>query len=242
MTINISDMLVTIVQPSKQSWGIVAIGAVATLVSGFGGVYLASILNEKRKEKEENRQNIEKVILLHSLVEEYLTRIIDYKKNCIEPKNKAFADNNLTEATFKNPYTSYLFPLKITDFPFLLTINNSLWSVLNQALNYAESFDSIILEIDKFLSSNSNYIQITNLDIFKKKYERMLYTLTITNDDAIFFFLLLYKNLNILIHNYYKRQHTVSDKLSKMSLEELAKDDKNKMGWIKGLENSWEIE
>ena len=60
-----------------------------TATASFGAVYFGAWLTDKRREKEQHKININKAIILHTLIELQAPALIDYRDNTLIPKLKA---------------------------------------------------------------------------------------------------------------------------------------------------------
>lgn len=106
-----------------------------TAIASFGAVYFGAWLTDKRREKEQHKININKAIILHTLIELQAPALIDFRDKTLIPKLKAINLGNLTVATEKYPFSSWLLPVNIKDYDFLINTSKGTMSALNQVYN-----------------------------------------------------------------------------------------------------------
>ena len=70
-----------------------------TAIASFGAVYFGAWLTDKRREKEQHKQNINRAIILHTLIELQTPALITYRDKILIPKLKAINLRNLPIAT-----------------------------------------------------------------------------------------------------------------------------------------------
>ena len=210
-----------------------------TAIASFGAVYFGAWLTDKRREKEEQKLNINKAIILHTLIELQTPALIDYRDKTLIPKLKAINLGNLTIATEKYPFSSWLLPINIKDYNFLINTSKGAISALNQVLQYEEKLNDTILVFNNFTltdderkAANSEYIHIS-------KIKSIIETLYDTCDSLIYFSILLHRYLTYMLTDIYKEQITCSDKLMGVDLVTEAKNNEIMLGWLKMLPENW---
>ena len=211
-----------------------------TAIASFGAVYFGAWLTDKRREKEQHKININKAIILHTLIELQAPALIDYRDKTLIPKLKAINLGNLTVATEKYPFSSWLLPVNIKDYDFLINTSKGAMSALNQVLQYEEKLNNTILTFDNFSLTDDEKKAINCLEIHIIKVKSIIETLYDTCDSLIYFSLLLHRYLTYMLSEIYKEKITCSDKLMGINLVAEAKNDKMKLDWLRMLPKDWE--
>lgn len=211
-----------------------------TAIASFGAVYFGAWLTDKRREKEQHKININKAIILHTLIELQAPTLIDYRDKTLIPKLKALNLGNLTVATEKYPFFSWLIPVNIKDYDFLINTSKGAMSALNQVLQYEEKLNNTILTFDNFSLTEEERKAPNCLEIHIIKVKSIIETLYDTCDSLIYFSLLLHRYLTYMLGEMYKERITCSDKLMEINLVLEAKNDKIKLDWLRMLPKDWE--
>ena len=211
-----------------------------TAIASFGAVYFGAWLTDKRREKEQHKININKAIILHTLIELQAPALIDYRDKTLIPKLKAINLGNLTVATEKYPFSSWLLPVNIKDYDFLINTSKGAMSALNQVLQYEEKLNNTILTFDNFSLMDDEKKATNCLEIHIIKVKSIIETLYDTCDSLIYFSLLLHRYLTYMLSEIYKEKITCSDKLMGINLVAEAKNDKIKLDWLRMLPKDWE--
>lgn len=210
-----------------------------TAFASFGAVYFGAWLTDKRREKEQHKANINKAIILHTLIELQVPVLIDYRDKTLMPKLKAINLGNLTIATEKYPFSSWLLPINIKDYDFLINTSKGAISALNQVLQYEEKLNNAILAFDNFLLTDDEKKATNCLEIHITKVKSIIKTLYDTCDSLIYFSLLLHRYLTYMLGEIYKEKFTCSDKLMGINLVVESKNDRVKLEWLRMLPASW---
>ncbi|MEI3269107.1 MAG: hypothetical protein V8R70_08025 [Candidatus Gastranaerophilaceae bacterium] len=210
-----------------------------TAIASFGAVYFGAWLTDKRREKEQHKININKAIILHTLIELQVPALIDYRDNTLIPKLKAIKIGNLTVATEKYPFSSWLLPINIKDYDFLINTSKGAMSALNQVLQYEEKLDNTILTFDNFSLTDEEKQSSNCLEIHIIKVKSIIETLYETCNSLIYYSLLLHRYLTYMLCEINKEPITCSDALMGINLIEEAKNNKIKLGWLKMLPTEW---
>ena len=208
-----------------------------TAIASLGAVYFGAWLTDKRREKEQYKININKAIILHTLIELQTPALIDYRDNTLIPKLKAINLGNLTVATEKYPFSSWLLPVNIKDYDFLINTSKGAMSALNQVLQYEEKLNNTILTFDNFSLTDDEKKATNCLEIHIIKVKSIIETLYDTCDSLIYFSLLLHRYLTYILDEIYKEKITCSDKLMGINLVAEAKNDRIKLDWLRMLPN-----
>lgn len=211
-----------------------------TAFTTFGAVYFGAWLTDKRREAEQHKKNINQAIVLHTLIELQIPALIDYRDRTLIPKLKAINLGNLTVATEKYPFSSWLLPVKIEDYDFLINASKGAMSALNQVLQYEEKLNNTILTFDNFSLTEEEKKSPNCLEIHIIKVKSIIETLFDTCDSLIYFSLLLHRYLTYMLSEIHKEKITCSDKLMGINLVSEAKNDKIKLDWLRMLPKDWE--
>ena len=206
-----------------------------TAIASLGAVYFGAWLTDKRREKEQYKININKAIMLHTLIELQTPALIDYRDKTLISKFKAINLGNLTIATEKYPFSSWLLPINIKDYDFLINTSKGAMSALNQVLQYEEKLNNTILVFNNFTFTESSNC----LEIHIIKVKSIIETLYDTCDSLIYFSLLLHRYLTYMLTDIYKEPITCSDKLMGINLATEAKNNEIMLGWLKMLPKNW---
>lgn len=210
-----------------------------TAFTTFGAVYFGAWLTDKRREAEQHKKNINQAIVLHTLIELQIPALIDYRDRTLIPKLKAINLGNLTVATEKYPFSSWLLPVNIKDYDFLINTSKGAMSALNQVLQYEEKLNNTILTFDNFSLTDDEKKAINCLEIHIIKVKSIIETLYDTCDSLIYFSLLLHRYLTYMLCEINKEPITCSDTLMGINLIAEAKNDKIKLGWLRMLPREW---
>lgn len=211
-----------------------------TAFASFGAVYFGAWLTDKRRENEEQKANINKAILLHTLIELQTPALIDYRDKILTPKLQAISVRNLTTATEKYPFSSWLLPVKTKDYDFLINTSKGALSALNQVLKYEEELDDAILAFNNFTLTDEEKRALNCLEIHIEKVKCIIETLYDTCNSLIYFLLLLHRYLTYMLCEIQKEKITCSDKLMVINLVAEAKNDPVKLDWLRMLPINWQ--
>lgn len=212
-----------------------------TAIASFGAVYFGAWLTDKRREKEKHKQNIDKAIILHTLIELQTPTLIDYRDKILMSKFQAIELRNLTIATERHPFSSWLLPIDIKEYNFLIHSSKGAMSALNQILQYGEKLNYTILEFNNFKLTDDEKRALNREEIHVEKIKSIIETLYDTCDSLIYFLLLLHRYLTYLLAEVHKEQITCSDTLMGINLITEAKNDKIKLDWLRMLPTGWEV-
>lgn len=212
-----------------------------TAVASFGAMYFGAWLTDKRRKKEKYRQNIDKAIILHTLIEIQTPSLIDYRDKVLTPKLQAIKLRNLTIATEKHPFSSWLLPINIKEYNFLIHSSKSAMSALNQILQYEERLNYAILEFNNFKLTDDEKRALNCEEIYVEKVKSIIETLYDTCNTLIYFLLLLHRYLTYLLAEVHKKQITCSDTLMGINLVTEAKNNKTMLDWLRMLPTGWEV-
>lgn len=210
-----------------------------TAIASLGAVYFGAWLTDKRREKEQYKININKAIMLHTLIELQTPALIDYRDKTLISKFKAINLGNLTIATEKYPFSSWLLPINIKDYDFLINTSKGAMSALNQVLQYEEKLNNTILVFNNFTFTEEEKKSSNCLEIHIIKVKSIIETLYDTCDSLIYFSLLLHRYLTYMLTDIYKEPITCSDKLMGIDLATEAKNNEIMLGWLKMLPKNW---
>lgn len=210
-----------------------------TAFASFGAVYFGAWLTDKRRDNEEQKANINKAILLHTLIELQTPTLIDYREKILIPKLQAISVGNLTTATEKYPFSSWLLPVKTKDYDFLINTSKGALSALNQVLKYEEELDNAILAFNNFALTDEEKRALNSLEIHIEKIKSIIETLYDTCESLIYFSLLLHRYLTYMLCEIQKEKITCSDKLMGINLVAEAKNDRIKLDWLRMLPSNW---
>lgn len=210
-----------------------------TAIASFGAVYFGAWLTDKRKEKEQHKININKAIILHTLLELQAPELIQYRDKILIPKLQAINSQNITVATERYPFSSWLLPVNIKDYDFLINVSKGATSTLNQVLKYEEKLDNAILAFDNFVLSDDEKRSLNSLEIHIEKIKSIIETLYNTSNDLIYFLLLLHRYLTYILCEIHKEEITCSDTLMKINLVAEAKNNRIKLDWLRMLPANW---
>lgn len=210
-----------------------------TAIASFGAVYFGAWLTDKRREKEQHKQNINRAIILHTLVELQTPALITYRDRILIPKFQAINLRNLSIATEKYPFSSCILPVNIKDYNFLININKGAMSALNQVLKYEEKLDNTILSFNNFALTEDEKNTINNREIHIEKIKSILEVLYDTSDSLIYFSLLLHRYLTYMLVEVYKEKITCSETLMGIDLVAEAKNNKIMLDWLQMLPENW---
>lgn len=210
-----------------------------TAFASFGAVYLGAWLTDNRREKEQHKQNINRAIILHTLIELQTPTLITYRDKILIPKLQAIHLNNLSIATEKYPFSSCILPINIKDYDFLINISKVAMSALNQVLKYEEKLDNAILSFNNFALTDDEKNAINSREIHVKKIKSILEVLYDTSDSLIYFSLLLHRYLTYMLVDVYKEKITCSDTLMGIDLVTEAKNNKIMIDWLQMLPENW---
>lgn len=210
-----------------------------TAFASFGAVYLGAWLTDNRREKEQHKQNINRAIILHTLIELQTPTLITYRDKILIPKLQAIHLNNLSIATEKYPFSSCILPVNIKDYDFLINISKGAMSALNQVLKYEEKLDNAILSFNNFALTDDEKNVINSREIHVKKIKSILEVLYDTSDSLIYFSLLLHRYLTYMLVDVYKEKITCSDTLMGIDLVTEAKNNKIMLDWLQMLPENW---
>lgn len=210
-----------------------------TAFASFGAVYLGAWLTDNRREKEQHKQNINRAIILHTLIELQTPTLITYRDKILIPKLQAIHLNNLSIATEKYPFSSCILPVNIKDYDFLINISKGAMSALNQVLKYEEKLDNAIVSFNNFALTDDEKNAINSREIHIKKIKSILEVLYDTSDSLIYFSLLLHRYLTYMLVDVYKEKITCSDALMGIDLVTEAKNNKIMLDWLQMLPENW---
>lgn len=212
---------------------------IITAISSFGAVYFGAWLTDKRREEEKRKSNLNKLVILHTLIEMQVSTLINYRDKILIPKLKAINSNNLRKATEKYSFASWLLPINITDYSFLINTNKEALSVLNQVIKYQEELDNVILVFNNFALTDEEKRAVNSVEIHIVKIKSIIETLYDTCDSLIYFSLLLHRYLTYILGEVHKEKITCSDRLMGTNLVLEAKNNIIKLGWLKILPEGW---
>ena len=205
-----------------------------TAITSLGAVYFGAWLTDKRREKEQYKININTAIILHTLIELQVPALIEYRKTLIK-KLQAINASNITVATERQPFSSWLLPINIKDYDFLINSSKGAVSALNQILQYQERLNSAICSFNDYVLTDKEIV-----NIFAIKMKCIIETMYETCDSLIYFSLLLHRYLTYILGEVYKEKITCSDMLMGINLIEEAKNNKVQLEWLKILPEDWQ--
>ena len=239
MPINISDVVVNIGQNSQtfDFYQLVntIISLLVTLFAAFGGAYYGAKLTDDRKIIEEKQNNIDKTLFLYSFFNKYLSQLLDYDKDFITPKIKTIRTSDLVKLNKRYPHVAFKISLKMEDFSFLMKENNILWNILYLVIAYSGTFDNCVNIFEPLIYDVDCPVDF----IYIKKVEYALETLFKTYNKFRFYLLLLFKNLHILLNDYYEQKIPFSEDLKVLCEFDNAELNEEEQKWVKELEQSW---
>ena len=216
--------------------------ALATLVAGFGGVFLGALLTDKRRKDEERQNNINKIRFLLQYTEKYLMCLLQYRERFINKNLEAIENlpqsNDCFSAT--SPYVSLKFDIELDDFSFLINSNCAIISVLHMILYYSNSLNNHIQNRDKYIEK-VGFMQLEgkneqiNKHCFTDMTVSMIRSIDVTQKD-----ILLYKNLVKLLTETYKQQISYNEDIFKRDLQKDMEHNTGFNTWIEYINNSWE--
>lgn len=212
---------------------------IITAISSFGAVYFGAWLTDKRREKEQQKLNLNQLVILHTLIELQVPALMDYRDKILIPKLKAINSNNLRIATEKYSFASWQLSINIADYSFLINTNKEALSVLNQVIKYQEELDGVISAFNNFTLTDKEKRAINSAEIHIVKIKSIIETLYDTCDSLIYFSLLLHRYLTYILGEVHKEKITCSDRLMKANLPLEAKNNIIKLGWLKILPKGW---
>lgn len=210
-----------------------------TAIASFGAVYFGAWLTDKRREKEQHKQNINRAIILHTLIELQTPALITYRDKILIPKLKAINLRNLPIATEKYPFSSWVLPVNIKDYDFLINASKGAMSALNQVLKCEEKLDNAILSFNNFALTEDEKFAINSREIHIEKIKSILEVLYDTSNSLIYFSLLLHRYLTYMLVDIYKEKITCSDTLMGIDLVKEAKNNKIMLDWLRMLPENW---
>ena len=210
-----------------------------TAIASFGAVYFGAWLTDKRREKEQHKQNINRAIILHTLIELQTPGLITYRDKILIPKLQAINLRNLSIATEKYPFSSCVLPVNIKDYDFLINASKGAMSALNQVLKYEEKLDNAILSFNNFALTEDEKNAINSREIHIEKIKSILEVLYDTSNSLIYFSLLLHRYLTYMLVDIYKEKITSSDTLMGIDLVKEAKNNKIMLDWLRMLPENW---
>ena len=210
-----------------------------TAIASFGAVYFGAWLTDKRREKERHKQNINRAIILHTLIELQTPSLITYRDRTLIPKLQAIHFKNLSIATEKYPFSSCVLPINIKDYDFLINASKGAMSALNQVLKCEEKLDNAILSFNNFALTEDEKNAINSREIHIEKIKSILEVLYDTSNSLIYFSLLLHRYLTYMLVDIYKEKITCSDTLMGIDLVSEAKNNKIMLDWLKMLPENW---
>ena len=205
----------------------------------LGAVYFGAWLTDKRRENEQHKRNIKQAIVLHTLIELQVPALMDYQDKALKQKLLAIHQGDLTEATVKHPFSSWLLPINMKDYDFLIDSSKGAMSALNQVLKYEEQLDYTVLEFDNFTLTDEEKRAPNALIIHIEKVKCIIETLYETCDSLIYYSLLLHRYLTYMLCEINKEPITCSDALMGINLVAEAKNDKIKLDWLRMLPIEW---
>lgn len=224
--------------PQNINWWQVATPFI-TAIASFGAVYYGAYLTDKRREKEQHKHNINKSVILHTLIELQTPALINYRDKILIPKLQAINSGDLEVATEKYPFSSWLLPVSIKDYDFIINMSKGAMSALNQILQYEEKLNNAIIEFDHFALAASEQSAVNSIEIHIKKIKSIIETIYDTCNSLIYFSLILHRFLTYQLGDIYKEKITCSDMLMGINLIAEAKNDKIKLGWLRMLPADW---
>ncbi len=211
-----------------------------TATASFGAVYFGAWLTDKRREKEQHKENINKAIILHTLIELQTPALMDYRDKILIPKLQAVKLGNLTVATEKYPFSSWLLPIDIKEYNFLINESKGGMSALHQVLKYEEKLNNAITVSDNFALTNEEKKMLNPRAIYIAKVKSIIETMYETCDCLIYFSLLLHRYLTYLLCEVHKEKFMCSDMLMAMDLVAEAKNNSVKLDWLRMLPEGWQ--
>lgn len=211
-----------------------------TAFASLGAVYFGAWLTDKRREKEQHRENINKAIILHTLIELQTPALMDYRDRILTPKLQAINLGNLTIATEKYPFSSWLLPIDIKEYNFLINESKGAISALQQILKYEEELNNTILVFNNFTLTDEEKKMPNPRVAHIAKVKSIIETMYDTCDSLIYFSLLLHRYLTYLLNKIYKEKIMCSDKLMAISLIAEAKNNKTRLDWFRMLPEDWQ--
>ncbi len=211
-----------------------------TAIASFGAVYFGARLTDKRREKEQHKENINKAIILHTLVELQTPALINYRDKILIPKLQAINFGNLTIATEKYPFSFWLLPINIKEYNFLIDESKGAMSALHQVLKYEEELNNIIVAFNDFILTDEERKMPNFKEIYIKKIKSIIETMYDTCDSLIFYSLLLHRYLTYFLSYIQKEKITCFDTLMAINLVTEAKNDKVKLDWFRMLPEGWQ--
>lgn len=210
-----------------------------TAIASFGAVYFGAWLTDKKREKERHKQNINRAIILHTLIELQTPSLITYRDRTLIPKLQAIHFKNLSIATEKYPFSSCVLPINIKDYDFLINASKGAMSALNQVLKCEEKLDNAILSFNNFALTEDEKNAINSREIHIEKIKSILEVLYDTSNSLIYFSLLLHRYLTYMLVDIYKEKITCSDTLMGIDLVSEAKNNKIMLDWLRMLPENW---
>lgn len=236
-------MLNLIINTTKESnqinlWQIAT--PIITAITSLGAVYFGAWLTDKRHQKEEQRNNINKMVMLHTLLELQIPALVDYKNQILTRKLNAISIGNISVATEKYPFSSWLLPINIKEYDFLINIEKGALSALNQVIKYEEQLNSTINIFDNFTLTEEEQKAPNRMTIYALKIKSIIETLNETCNSLIFFSLILHRYLSFVLTDIYKEKIYLSDQLMAIDIKQQAQNDKIKLGWLRLLPTDWQ--
>lgn len=211
-----------------------------TAVASLGAVYFGAWLTDKRRKNEQRKENINKAIILHTLIELQVPVLIDYRDRILIPKLQAINFGNLTVATEQYPFSSWLLPINIEEYCFLIDYNKGAMSALRQVLKCEEELNNAIMVFNNFALTNEERKMPNPRAVHIAKIKSIIETMYDTCDSLIYFSLLLHRYLTYLICEVHKEKIMCSDTLMAISLVAEAKNNKTKLDWFRMLPEGWQ--
>ena len=213
---------------------------ILTAITSLGAVYLGAWLTDKRHQKEEQLNNIDKMKMLHALIELQVPALIDYKNKILIPKLNAINTGKIGIATERYPFSSWLLPVNIKEYNFLINIEKGALSALNQIIKNEEQLNSVINIFDNFILTEAKQIALNQTTIYAIKIKSIIETLNDTCNNLIFFLLILHRYLSFMLTDIYKEKIYLSDQLMAIDIKQQAQNNKIKLNWLKLLPANWQ--
>lgn len=232
------DLVLNTAKTNNINWWQVATPFI-TAIASLGAVYFGAWLTDKRRESEQHKRNIKQAIVLHTLIELQVPALIEYRDKTLMPKLQAIRRGDLTEATVKYPFSSWLLPINMKDYDFLIDSSKGAMSALNQVLKYEEQLDNAVLAFDNFTLTYEEKRAPNALIIHIEKVKSIIETLYETCNSLIYFSLVLHRYLTYMLCEVNKEQITCSDALMGINLVSEAKNNQIKLGWLRMLPAEW---
>lgn len=211
-----------------------------TAIASLGAVYFGAWLTDKRREKEQHKENINKATILHALIELQTPALMDYRDRILMPKLQAINLGNLTVATEKYPFSSWLLPIDIKEYNFLINESKGAMSALHQILKYEEELNNVILAFNNFTLTDEEKKMPNPRLVYIAKVKSIIETMYDTCDSLIYFSLLLHRYLTYLLGEAYKEKIMCSDTLMAINLVVEAKNSKVRLDWFRMLPEGWQ--